>query len=104
MRAFLKNYSIKQHIGIVAALYSVIGLVGNLLLFRRRLNKAEKEKEKKKGSWVESVGKKETARAVAINYVKKPSAAVKVFNSAVGICFLVDLCAYPLIKKAADKL
>ena len=104
MRNFLRYYSLKEHIGIVAAIYSLIGLFGNLLLFTRQLNKAKKETEKKKGSWLESVGKREVAKAVAVNYVKRPTKGVKAFNGIVGVCFLLDLCAYPLIKKAADEL
>lgn len=104
MRDFFKNYSLGKHIGIVTALYSVIGLAGNLILFIKQLDKAEREKEKKAGSWLASLGKKETVKAVAINYVKKPSAVVKIFNGVVGACLLVDLCAYPLVKKMSEKL
>ena len=104
MDCFWKDYNFKKHVGIVALLYALVALIGNGILLKKKYNKAKKEKSRLKDSWIREVGKRETVKAVAIEYVKKPSKQAKIFNGIVGACFLADLCIYPATKKLTRKL
>ena len=104
MYDFFRDYDFKKHVSIVTLFYMLVGFVGNGVLFGRQYKKAQKEKRKSKDAWMGVVSRKETARAVAVGYVKKPSKPVKIFNGIIGACFIADLLLYPVTKRMTKEL
>ncbi len=103
MERFRKNYDFSKHVAIVAVLYALLAVAGNLILFKRQYDQARKKQAKENSGWIGQLGKRETLKAVACGYVKRPSKVAKAFNLLVGLCLIGDLCMYPFTKKWMSK-
>ncbi len=103
MRRILKNWNFKKHLALITTLYTVIFTAANAIMLTTNCKKSEKDIEKG-GKWMKYISPEEQKKAVAASYVMEPSKATKVVNGVIGACFLVDMAAYPVIKKLSKRI
>ncbi len=98
MCGFFRNWNLKKHIAVVLGLYSFIFAIVNGAMLTKDCRKDEQKSVEVK--WSKYVGKNEKRRAIVASNIKEPSGKAKIVNGALGICMMIDLFSYPVIKRA----
>lgn len=103
MRRILKNWNFKKHLALITTFYTVLFAAANAIMLMTNCKKSEKEVETG-AKWMKYISPEEQKKAVAASYVMEPSKATKLVNGIIGACFLVDMAAYPVIKKLSKRI
>ena len=103
MREIVENWDFKKHFAFIVSFYAILVSVINAVMLVSRWISARSEISRG-GKWLKYIDKKTAGKAVAISHFKEPSKAVKLVNGVMGMCFLIDMSSYPLIKKMMKKI
>ena len=100
---FFKNWNIGKHIALVLSFYAVVASVTNAVLFLVGSRKICDEIDRA-GRWTRHISPEEKKRAAVRAYFREPQKPLEIANGIIGVCCLIDLASYPLVKKMSERL